>query len=104
PHAVDADDDVLDSNAGLLGGRVRIDLVDQRSRVRGELVRGGDVGSHVLDAYAEQSAPHRARRNELLHDRADHVDGNREADADVAAGARNDRGIDADELAVQVDE
>ena len=35
---------------------------------------------------------------------AHHVDGNREADADVAAGARNDRRVDADELAVQVHE
>ena len=34
----------------------------------------------------------------------DHVDWDREADADVAAGARDDRGVDADELAVQVDE
>src|SRR3546814_12680730 len=39
--------------------------------------------------------------DQLLHDGACHVDGDREPDTDVAAGRRDDGGVDADEPAVQ---
>jgi hypothetical protein len=40
----------------------------------------------------------------MSHDRAGHVGRDREADALVPAGARQDRGVDADELAVEIDQ
>ena len=41
---------------------------------------------------------------ELVHDAVSHVDRDSEADADVAAAAREDGGVDADQLASQIDE
>src|SRR5689334_5090378 len=51
------------------------------------------------------SPPHFAEARDLAGHRARHVGGHRETDADVAAaaGAEN-RGIDADQFAAQVDE
>src|SRR5690606_24306841 len=40
--------------------------------------------------------------DQLVHDLPDHVDGNSEADADVAAGRTDDGGVDADQVAVQI--
>ena len=47
---------------------------------------------------------HLAVLRELLHHRGCDVDGNREANTYVAAGRPDDRGVDADQLAVQVHE
>src|SRR5207302_5981035 len=53
-------------------------------------------------AHAELAALDRAELDQLLHDAASHVHRDREADADVAAGAREYRGVDPDQLAAQV--
>ncbi|WP_306304522.1 hypothetical protein [Methylogaea oryzae] len=42
--------------------------------------------------------------DEHVHDAGRHVDGDGEADADVAAGGGEDGGVDADQLAAQVDQ
>ena len=42
--------------------------------------------------------------DQALHDGLGHVDGDGEADAHVAAGAAGDGGVDADDLAVRVDQ
>ncbi len=64
----------------------------------------GDVVGDLLDAHAEPAAPDLAVLAQLI----DHVDGgvgrHREADADRAAGRRDDRGIDADDLAVEIEQ
>src|SRR5690606_32108784 len=53
-----------------------------------------------LDEYTEPSAAHLAVLDELLHDGPRHVRRHGETDADIAAGRRDDRGVDADEQAV----
>src|SRR6478672_9355847 len=42
--------------------------------------------------------------DELVHDVACHVDGNGEADTDIAAGWSNYRGVDSHDFAVEADE
>ena len=66
--------------------------------------RLGDIGTDRVGVDSEQAALHRAELLELVGDAADHVDRNREADADVAAGAREDGRGEADQFAPQVDQ
>jgi hypothetical protein len=66
--------------------------------------RFGDVGRQVLDLNAEAAAPHFAIGHELLHDAPRHIDGHGEADADVAAGRTQNRRVDADQFAAEIDE
>ena len=58
--------------------------------------------SRHLDA--EAAAAHFAELHDLVEDRARHVRRHGEADADVAAGRADDRGVDPDQLAAQVHE
>ena len=51
------------------------------------------------------AAHHVAMRQDLLHDAAHQIDGNREADAfGSSVGAVQHRGVDADQIAVRIDE
>ena len=64
----------------------------------------GDVVGDLLDAHAEPAAPHLAVLAQLIDDGDRAVGGHREADADRAAGRRDDRGVDADHFAVEVEQ
>src|SRR3954469_16606847 len=89
--AVEARDHVALAHAGLRGGRVGLDLGDGRAL----------ASDHVGHAYPEAPALHLAELDDLLEDRMRHHHRDREADADVAAGGPDDRGVDADELALE---
>src|SRR6188768_3698756 len=58
----------------------------------------------VPHADSDSSALHFPGCDDLLHDRASHVDRNRKADADVAAARRNDRGVDPNQFPLKVDQ
>src|SRR5439155_3560287 len=58
----------------------------------------------VLDRHADAAALHFAIAKDLIHDLARHVDRHGEADPDIAAARRQDGGVDADALALEVDE
>src|SRR5690606_37051902 len=64
----------------------------------------GNVLGDVLHMHAQRAALDLAVLQQLRGDGADHVSGNGETDADVAAGARQDGGVHANEPAAQVDE
>ena len=67
--------------------------------------RLGDLRRHRLQARAEPRPLHRlAAALGRRHDDAHHVGGNGKADALRAAGAREDRGVDPDQLARHVDQ
>ena len=76
---------------------------DQRALGAGEAERFGDLRRHRLDLHAEPAALDGA----VLHQVADHFTGrggrNGEGDADIAARRREDRGVDADHFAVEVE-
>ncbi len=103
--AVDADDDVAHGDAGLFSRRSSRDFLHQCAFGGvGDAIGLGAVGIEVGDADAEQAALDLTVLQDLAHDRLGDVHGNGEADADVAAAVAEDRGIDADQLAPQVDE
>ena len=90
---------------GLLRRATRADVRDQHPRAAPRGPSGlGQVRGQVLDRHAQPAAHHLAVLEQALHDRPGHVGGDGEADALVAAGAREDRGVDADQLAVHVDQ
>ena len=58
----------------------------------------------VLDRDAEESAGHLAAFKQLFGNRPGHVDRDRETDAHVTAAAAEDRGVDANHLAIEIDQ
>ena len=80
------------------------DLRHERAAVRVELERLREARRDVLNREPDAAALHVAVLEQLRDDLADHVARNREADADVAARAGQDRGVDTEQLAVDVDE
>jgi hypothetical protein len=64
----------------------------------------GDLGGHLLDAHAEPAAPRLAEFAQLRDDRPGGIGRHREGDADIAAGLREDRRVDADDVAGHVEQ
>ena len=102
--AVHGRDDVTRPNSRLVRWRAFHHLRDERARRVPKPVELRDVRRHVVDAHAEQAAVDRAELQQLVHHAVGHVHRDREADADVAATARQDRGVDADELTLEIHE
>src|SRR6478735_5662958 len=105
--AVHGDDDVAVLDAGVRCGSAAVDRDDLGSGPLGAAV--GD--DRVAGADPEEGVLGLAALDELVGDRLGLLDRDREADADVAALAaaralpqRGDRAVDADELALGVDE
>ena len=100
---VDRDDRVLDLEARAGGRTVRRDLADERALGFREAERGRRVVVDVLDLDAEPAAADRAALLQLLDDVERRPRRNREGDADVAARRAEDRRVDADHLALEVE-
>ena len=96
--------DIAGLDAGGLGRALFVDAGDQRAVRRLDIQAFGDVVGHLLDAHAEPAAPRFAELAKLVDDRDRGLRGHREADADRAAGGRDDRRIDADHLAVEIEQ
>ncbi len=65
---------------------------------------GGDLGGDLLASRAQPGAANRRAGRGGLQHRAHQGGRNREADPDRAARLREDGGVDADQLAVEIDE
>ena len=102
--AVELDDDVARQDGAVVDRPALDDAGDQRALGRCHAEALGDVVGHRLDAHAEPAAPRLAELAELVDDAQRQLDGNRKADADRAAGRRDDRRVDADHLAVHVEQ
>src|SRR5262249_26846093 len=85
-------------------GAIGRNVANQGAFARRELESLGEIFANGLDDDAEVAAGDFAGLEDLLHDAASHVDGNSEADAEIAAVAAVDGGSDADELAAGIDE
>ncbi len=102
---VDRDDDVAGLEAGLRRRAFRHDIGDERAGRALQPHAVGDVGGDRLQLGAEPGPLHRAAAAlGRGHDDAHHVGGNGKADALRAAGAGEDRRIDADQTALHVDQ
>ena len=64
----------------------------------------GDVVGHLLDAHAEPAAAGLAELAKLIDDGDRGLGRHREADADRAARRRDDRRVDADHLALEIEQ
>ncbi len=103
--AIHRHDHVACGQTGAVRGRPRLDRADDGAGLGLDVQRLGKIGRQILDRHPEPAAPHLAEFDELVHDGERHVDGHGEADPDVAAAPRrDDRGVDADELAVERDQ
>ena len=102
--AVDRGDHVARLDAGLVGRRAASTTCETsapRALSRPRLSR--DVRRELVrQLHAEHAALDLAVLHELRHHGLDHVRRDREADADVAAAAGEDRGVHADQLALQI--
>src|SRR5205823_6136467 len=88
---------------GLSARAVGRDQRDHRAMLAVETEARRDRRRHLLDLHAKPAAADLALRLELRHHRLSNARRHREADADAAAVRRIDRGVDADDLTVQVE-
>src|SRR5882757_2283586 len=101
---VELDDDVAGFDAGRLGRSLVFDACDQGAARRLDVEALGDLVRHGLDAHAEPAAAKFAELLKLRHHAGDRLGGHGKADADRAAGGRNDQRVDADDFAVEVEQ
>ncbi len=101
--AVERQDDVTRLDTRVLGRPVG-HVGDERAAGPFETQRLGQLLVDVLDAHAEPAAAGLAELLQLVDDVGDDIRGHGEADADRAAGGRQDRGVHADHLTVQVEQ
>ena len=104
-RAVQRQHDVTRLQPGLDRRPAGDDVGNQRAGRLGHAQRLGDLRRHLLEGRSDigplEEVVAVLRR---LDDRAHHVGGDREADADRAAAAAVDRAVDADQLAAHVDQ
>src|SRR6185503_7751054 len=102
--AVELDDDVAGLDAGGLGRALVVDAGHQRAARRLDVEAFGDLVGDLLNADAEPAAAQFAELPELI-DHADHgLRGYRKAEADRAAGGRDDQRVDADHFTLEVEQ
>ena len=100
--AVQANDDVAGFDPRFGGSGVWQHFTDEGAALNVEVHRLGDIGAHFHAFNAQQAALDFAKLNELVGEGFRHVARDGEADADAAAARRQDRGVDPDKLAVEV--
>ncbi len=103
-RAIDGDHQIAAAQPGALGRRARQHPGDQRPLGAGGAERPGEIGGQVLDRHPDLAAPDLAVADQLVHHVARHIDRHGKADADIAALRRQDRGVDADQPAAQIDQ
>src|SRR6478735_2307634 len=96
---VDRSDDVAGFDAGLGRGAIGLRFGYQRAFRLLQAEAVGDVSRHRLDLDTDPAAADRALVLELGNHVLHRGSGNRERDADAAAGRRIDRGVDTHNLA-----
>ena len=102
--AVELDDDVAGLDARRLRRALVVDAGDQGAARGLDVEAFGDLVGDGLDADAEPAAAQLAELPELIDHAGHRLRGHREADADRAAGGRDDQGVDADHFAVEVEQ
>ena len=101
---VEFDDHVTRFDAAGLRRTFVVDSGDESAMRRLDAKAFGDVVGDLLDAHAEPAAARLAVLAELVDDGNGARRRHRETDTDRAARGRNDRGVDADDFAVEVEQ
>ena len=102
--AVELDDDVAGLDAGRFRRALVVDAGDQRAARGLDVEAFGDLVGDLLDADAEPAAAQLAELPELIDHAGHRLRGHRKADADRAAGGRDDQRVDADHFAIEVEQ
>ena len=102
--AVDRGDHVAWLHTSLRCRAAAFDIPYERAAGAVQSERFGECRRDALDRDPELAATHFTLFDQLGHDVARHVGRNREADPDVAARGREDLRVDADQLALGVDQ
>ena len=102
--AVERDDDVAGLDAGRLGWSLVVDACDQRAARGRDVEALADVVGDLLNPHAEPAAARLAVLAQLIDNGDGAVGGNGKADSNRTPRRRDDRGIDADDLAVEVEQ
>ena len=97
-------DDVAGLDAGGFCGALLLDAGDQRAARGLDVEALGDLVGDLLDADAEPAAAKLAELTQRIHHADDGLGGHRKADADRAARGRDDQRVDADDLAVEIEQ
>src|SRR5690606_21023697 len=100
---VDRDDHVALLDAGLGGRPARRDAPDQFATVPRDPERGGDILVDLLQGHAHIAALRTLAAAKRIDHRPRLFRRNGETHADVAAGRRDQRGIDADHIALEIE-
>ena len=100
--AVDGQHHVTWLKVGILCRRTGLHPGDDGALGLVDLEGLGQLVGEILNRHAEQAALDLAMLDQRVHDAHGHVDRDGEANADVAAVGRQDRGVDAHQLAAQV--
>src|SRR5262249_9001156 len=93
--AVQLDDDVPGFDPGGLRRPLVVNTCDERTSRRLEIEAVGDLVGHLLNLDAKPTAADFAVLLQLRRDGLHDLGGHRKADADRAAGRRDDGGVDA---------
>src|SRR5690606_37670081 len=101
---VEFNDHVADLDAGLFRRTVFGHVGHQRALAFFHAEALGDLGRHFLDQHAQITAHDFALAAQLRQQLLYEIDRNSEADADITAGAAEDRRVDADDFAAQIEE
>ena len=102
--AVELDHDVAGLDAGRLRRALVLDAGDQRAARGLDVEAFGDLVGDLLDADAEPAAAKLAELPQLIDHAGHRLRGHRKADADRAAGRRDDQRVDADHFAVEIEQ
>src|SRR5262249_8659656 len=102
--AVELHDDVAGLDAGGLCRALLVDASDQRAARGLDVEACGDLARHALDATAEPAAAQLAELAKLIDDAGHGLRRHGKADADRAAGRRDDQRVDADDLAFEIEQ
>src|SRR5581483_4148654 len=102
--AVELDDDIARLDAARLGRALVVDAGNQRAVRRLDAQAFGNVVGDLLDANAEPAAPRLAVLAKLVEHGQRGIGRHGKTDADRAAGRRDDRRVDADDFAVEIEQ
>src|ERR1043166_10276902 len=101
---VEFDDHVAGLDAARLRRPLVVDPGNERAARRLHAEALGNLVVHLLDAHAEPAAASLAVFAQLLDHRQRGLRRHRETDADRSAGGRDDRGIYADDFAIEIEQ
>ena len=90
------------SHARFCRAGIRQHFADEGAALHVQVERFGDIGAHFRAFNTQQAALHFAKLNQLLCQGTGHIAGDGKANPDAAAARGEDRGVNTNQLAVEI--